>query len=389
MRKLLNIVKVNVILLFLLLAACGGSGAEGGIPGSIDGTWLSPPDVVTASAGDKEISITWSDVEDADTYEVWYSTVDNTLTPAPLRSGTDIAGTSHIIKPLPNGVVYYVWIKAKNDEETSGFSISANGMPGIFVPVVTTMDIKTDKRNREQFISGTTAVGAGNVISQGLSPVIERGLCWSTSENPTVSDSKSSNGAGTGGFPCSLTGLTEGTLYYVRAYAVNSSGIGYGNQISFNSGRVLGSTYQGGLVFYNDGYGSGLAAAPEDQSAGIRWYNGTFTATGATGTVIGTGAANTAAIIASQGIGAYAANACKGTLFGYSDWFLPSKDELHLININLGYASHGFHDSYYWSSSESAPAGAWCQTFNAERYQTTGNKSFTARVRAIRAFDNY
>ena len=76
--------------------------------------------------------------------------------------------------------------------------------------------------------------------------------------------------------------------------------------------------------------------------------------TGATGTAIGTGQANTTAIVTTQGAGSYAAQLCNDlTVGGYNDWFLPSKDELDLMYENL-YLQEvgGFTDDYYWSSSE-------------------------------------
>ncbi|MBL7956536.1 MAG: hypothetical protein JNM49_01130 [Flavobacteriales bacterium] len=82
-------------------------------------------------------------------------------------------------------------------------------------------------------ITATTAVSGGDIISAGGSPVTQRGVCWSTSPNPTSADSTSEDGNGTGNFNSALTGLTPGTVYYVRAYAANSTGTAYGNQVQF------------------------------------------------------------------------------------------------------------------------------------------------------------
>lgn len=96
---------------------------------------------------------------------------------------------------------------------------------GCSAPTVTTASI-TD-------IFGTTATGGGNVTSDGGCTVTARGVCWSTSSNPTIANSKTTDGTGTGSFTSSLTGLTCGTTYYVRAYATNSQGTSYGSQVSF------------------------------------------------------------------------------------------------------------------------------------------------------------
>jgi len=83
-------------------------------------------------------------------------------------------------------------------------------------------------------ITSTTATSGGNVTSDGGSPVTARGVCWSTSANPTISDAKTEDGSGLGNFPSSITNLTPGVNYYVRAYATNSAGTAYGNELSLN-----------------------------------------------------------------------------------------------------------------------------------------------------------
>jgi hypothetical protein len=86
--------------------------------------------------------------------------------------------------------------------------------------------------------SSTTAISAssgGNITNDGGAPVIERGVCWSTSSNPTIANNKTSNGSGNGSFTSSITGLTPETTYYVRAYAINSVGPSYGAQQVFQT----------------------------------------------------------------------------------------------------------------------------------------------------------
>jgi hypothetical protein len=97
--------------------------------------------------------------------------------------------------------------------------------PAPELPVVTT-EVITD-------IGNTSATGGGNVTSQGTQPVIARGICWSTTTAPTTGNTHTINGSGTGAFTSSLTGLTTGTTYYVRAYATSSVGTAYGNEVSF------------------------------------------------------------------------------------------------------------------------------------------------------------
>lgn len=84
-------------------------------------------------------------------------------------------------------------------------------------------------------ISYTSAISGGNVTDEGGETIISRGICWNTSDKPTISDSKTINDGGSGEFTANLTGLNPNTLYYVRAYATNSDGTGYGNQVSFTT----------------------------------------------------------------------------------------------------------------------------------------------------------
>src|ERR1035437_2739141 len=79
-------------------------------------------------------------------------------------------------------------------------------------------------------IKFTSAVSGGNITSSGSSLITGRGVCWSTSPNPTIPGSYTSDGTGTGSFTSKITGLVAGTTYYVRAYATNGNGTGYGNQ---------------------------------------------------------------------------------------------------------------------------------------------------------------
>ena len=86
-------------------------------------------------------------------------------------------------------------------------------------------------------ITATSATGGGNAISDGGNAITDRGVVWSTSQNPTTTSNQgiTSDGTGTGTFTSSLTGLTAGTKYYVRAYATNSAGTAYGNQVEFET----------------------------------------------------------------------------------------------------------------------------------------------------------
>ena len=89
-------------------------------------------------------------------------------------------------------------------------------------------------------ITAGSASSGGNVTSDGGASVTARGVCWSTSTDPTTADHPVSGGSGTGAFSCKITGLTQNTSYYVRAYATNSAGTAYGENRSFKTLTTVG-----------------------------------------------------------------------------------------------------------------------------------------------------
>jgi len=97
----------------------------------------------------------------------------------------------------------------------------------VTAPTVTTNSVSS--------ITSNSAVCGGNVTLDGGSTVTTRGVCWSTSSNPTTANSKTTNGSGTGSFTSNISGLNPSTPYYVRAYATNSMGTSYGSSRSFTT----------------------------------------------------------------------------------------------------------------------------------------------------------
>jgi hypothetical protein len=242
-------------------------------------------------------------------------------------------------------------------------------------------------------ITGTTATSGGTITSDGGATVTSRGLVWGTS--PGASTFSSTSGTGTGTFSINLTGLNISTTYYVRAFATNSVATIYGPEVSFTTitppPPAAGDNYGGGKIFYifqpgDSGYVAGqyhgLIAATSDTQGyrvfGCRgWPSGTSTA-------LGTGAANTTTLLgcSESNFAAKLARAVRDG--GYTDWYLPSKDELNKLYLNRNLVGN-FIDVNYWSSSESNCCYAWYQSFS-DGSQNGDDKNAQKGIRAIRTF---
>jgi hypothetical protein len=235
-----------------------------------------------------------------------------------------------------------------------------------------------------------SAVIGGNITNDGGSSIVLRGVCYSTSPNPNMGNSRTEDGSGIGSFITVLRGLNPSTTYYAKSYAKNSNGVVvYGNEVSFiTSSITIGSNYAGGIVFYIDSTGQhGLVCAPSNQG-GFTW-GGAFI--GGTSSAFGTGQANTSLILAGSNQRPIAASVCDDlVLNGYSDWYLPSFGELHLMYLNLRVQFiGGFLNAWYWSSSQ-GPTGwdnhAWVMDFGFGNIYYTIQKVQHCEVRAVRAF---
>ncbi|MBI4647711.1 MAG: hypothetical protein HY738_14265 [Bacteroidia bacterium] len=128
------------------------------------------------------------------------------------------------ITGLEPSTIYYLRAYISTPDETKYGEVKSFTTP-VFLPSVTTTPISS--------ITPSTASSGGTVTDNGGATVTARGVCWSTSQNPTTANSTTFDGTGTGSFTISITGLSAGITYYVRAYATNSAGTSYGNQVNF------------------------------------------------------------------------------------------------------------------------------------------------------------
>tara|TARA_B110000037_G_scaffold172723_1_gene196341 strand:- start:526 stop:1761 length:1236 start_codon:yes stop_codon:yes gene_type:complete len=170
---------------------------------------------------------------------VWSTTPNPTTANNILNNGSGTGSYISSLSSLIANTTYYVRAYATNIDGTAyGNEVSFTTLNSNSIPTITTDSITT--------IDNVSALSGGNVTSDGGSPVTQRGVVWSLSPNPTIANNNTNNGTGTGSFSSTLTGLTANTTYYVRAYATNSVGTAYGNEIDFNvipqltSGNYLG-----------------------------------------------------------------------------------------------------------------------------------------------------
>jgi hypothetical protein len=234
----------------------------------------------TATLGGNVSSINGANVTERGVY---WSTIDGFTPPG---QGTKVSETGNwgtgaftvAVSGLPPGSDIYFRAFATNSAGTGYTAQDSFTTPA--VPPTVTTDAVTN-------ITSTTATCGGNVTSNGGAAVTGRGVCWSTSPNPTTADSLTTDGSGTGTFTSAITGLTPGTRYYVRAYAVNSAGTSYGSEVPFDtadnptiSGRITaGNPGVGGVTLtFSHGGGSTTTLSDGTYSHTVNYgWSGTVT----------------------------------------------------------------------------------------------------------------
>ena len=129
------------------------------------------------------------------------------------------------LEGLEFGTTYYYRAYAVNKAGVAyGAELSATTVQPVLA-TVTTAEVTN--------AAGESAICGGNITNDGNSPISARGVCWAETENPTIEGNKTTDGTGKGEFTSTMTGLTVGKTYYVRAYATNDAGTAYGEQKTF------------------------------------------------------------------------------------------------------------------------------------------------------------
>jgi uncharacterized protein (TIGR02145 family) len=226
-----------------------------------------------------------------------YGTLTNpTTSNTKVSSGSGTGSFSVNITSLTPNTTYFIRSYAINSAGT-GYGNNTTFQTTVpAVPSLTTREILN--------ITNTTATGGGSITNDGGSTVSVKGICWSTSPNPTTSNSKTTDGTGTATFASFMTGLSASVTYYVRAYATNSTGTGYGNQQTFtasstsNTLPVVTSTSVTGLTTVQATFNA------EVNSQG----GGTVTERGAVWNTSGNPTVNSNRVPSGSGTGVYTAS---------------------------------------------------------------------------------
>lgn len=151
---------------------------------------------------------------------------DPTTSATKFAAGSGTGTFSVELSGLVPATTYHVRAYAINSKATS-YGLDKTFMSSVGAPILSTSQVSS--------IGYNTGTGGGEVTMDGGATITLRGICWSTNANPTTADNKTSDGSGGGSFVSSISGLMPATKYYVRSFAVNNVGVGYGPQVSFTT----------------------------------------------------------------------------------------------------------------------------------------------------------
>jgi hypothetical protein len=319
----------------------------------------------------------------------WSSSPNPDITDNTVLAGSGLGSFSSSILGLSSNSTYFLRAFATNSMGTAyGNEVTFNTTAG----AITLSTVSVSPINaKDAFI---------NVLisdDEGVTPT-SRGVCYSTNPNPTTSNQVVNSGSGLGTFTKNINGLNSGVTYYVRAFATNSTGTYYGNELSFTTLNVsasIGTTGPGGgKIFYDKGYFSNGWQYMEVMTSmaiptNAIWSPSPFQVVNTPATLVGEGDINTTNTTAIYGTGSYAASVCENsTMGGVSNWYLPNVNEWLVMRQNIGPLLAFTGNFYYWSSEEIDANNAILMIENSDYITTqiTLPKSDPGRCRCIRKF---
>ena len=214
---------------------------------------LPPTNLSGTNVASFQINLTWTDNSTNETgYKIERKTAQTNYT---LIGNSNADVTTYTDNTVLNNTPYTYRVYAYNNVGNSLTYSNEFKITSIGIPVVTTLPITS--------INYTSAVSGGNISDNGGANVSTRGIVWDTNPNPTISlSTKTENGNGNGTFNSNMSSLTPGNTYYVRAYATNSRGVGYGDNISFTT-TVLYSNGNGLMDICGNNYPSVIIGQQE------------------------------------------------------------------------------------------------------------------------------
>lgn len=215
---------ILLVLSFTLLLGCSTS--DDGNNSTTTVVPLNPTNLTGNNPASSQIVLTWTDNSTNETgFKIERKTAQTNYT---LVGNSNADVTTYTDNTVSNNIPYTYRVYAYNNVGNSLTYSNEFTITSIGIPVLTTSPITS--------VGYTSAVSGGNISDNGGANVTTRGIVWDTNPNPTISlSTKTVNGSGNGTFNSNMSSLTPGVTYYVRAYATNSRGVGYGDNISFTT----------------------------------------------------------------------------------------------------------------------------------------------------------
>lgn len=242
-----NYIKGLSILFFVTLLFSCSTSNDGNGNSSTTVVPVTPSNLTGTVASTVQINLSWTDNSTNETaFKIERKT--GTGTYVAVASTAANTTTYNDIGLTPN-TAYTYRVYANNaigNSLTYSNELTLTTTSAINLPAITTTVVST--------IGSNTAVSGGNITSDGGGTILTRGIVWNTITNPTIDlTTKTIDGLGTGLFTSNISGLSPNTTYYVRAYATNSVGIAYGNEVNFTTQNINYATlYPTGTVFCNN-----------------------------------------------------------------------------------------------------------------------------------------